>query len=229
MSFRGFLREVKQGTNVEGDLVKTILTSLLTSFVVLAILYFSKFRFIDGFMGKYGFFLFFAVLAYALLSGVLIHIRAFGQFPCMSGMMLGMTTGMIAGFLSGYFIASTNGMFVGSVFGMVFGIFIGVIAGGKTCGVMGFLEGVMAGFMGGLMGAMTAFMLFNDNLKPATFIVFIVSAVILVALNYMLYLEGKQMERRRQSDRFFTIAFTFVATVVTTWLMVFGPRSGVFG
>src|SRR3989344_6114664 len=138
---KDFLKEVQSGEGVESQLVKTILTSLLTSFIVLALLYFGKFRFIDGFMGKYGFFLFFAVLSYALLSGVIVHVRAFGQFPCMSGMMLGMTTGMIAGFLPGYFIASTNGMFVGSVFGMAFGIFVGIITGGKTCGVMGFLEG----------------------------------------------------------------------------------------
>ena len=228
--FKEFLHGVQKGNGSESQLVKTILISLLTSFIVLAILYFTKFRFIEGFMGKYGFFLFFAVLTYALLSSVLVHMRCFGQFPCMSGMMLGMTVGMIAGFLPGYFVASTNGMFVGSVFGMAFGMTVGMIAGGKTCGIMGFLEGTMAGFMGGLMGSMTAFMLFNDNLKPATVIVFIVSAVILVALNYMLYVEGKQMERKRHGDdSFFTIVFSFFATVATTWLMVFGPRSGVFG
>ena len=225
-----FLREVRGGKGVESQLLKTVLFSLLTSIIVLGALYFTKFKFIDGFMSKYGFFLFFAVLTYALLSGVLLQVRAFGQFPCMSGMMIGMSFGMIAGFLTGYFIASTNGMFVGSVFGMSFGMILGMVAGGRCCGVMGFLEGTMAGFMGGLMGAMTAFMLFNDHLRTATVIIFAVCAVILFALNYMLYVEGKQLERRRHdSDLFFTIVFSFVSIVLTAWLMVFGPRSGVFG
>lgn len=225
-----FLREVKNGKGVESQLVKTILFSLITSFAVLGLLYFAKFRFIDGFMSDYGFFLFFAVLTYALLSGVLLQVRAFGKFPCMSGMMIGMTIGMIAGFLPGYLLASTNGMFVGSIFGIVFGIVFGMIFGGCSCGVMGFLEGTMAGFMGGLMGSMTAFMLFNDNLRAATVIVFFVCSIILIALNYTLYLESKQLDRRRHdNDLFFTIIFSFIAITVTTWLMVFGPRSGVFG
>ncbi len=226
---KAFLKEVQSGKGIEGKIIPNIFASLVTSFVILGFLYLAKFRFIEGFSSNYGFFLFFGVVIYALICGVLLQVRHFGIFPCMSGMMIGMTLGMISGFISGYIVAATNGMFVGSVFGMAFGIIVGIISGGRCCGVMGFLEGTMSGFMGGLMGAMTAFMLFNDHLRSATVIVSLVSAVILFALNYMLYIEGKQMEGKRINGLLFTIVFTFIATTVTTWLIVYGPRSGVFG
>ena len=226
---KSFFKEVRNGKGVEGKIIPNVFASLVTSFLVLALLYFAKFRFIDGFLSNYGFFLFFGVIIYAFIFGVLLQVRNFVEFPCMSGMMVGMTLGMIAGFISGYVVAATNGMFMGSVFGMAFGILIGVISGSHACGVMGFLEGIMAGFMGGLMGAMTAFMLFNDNLRSATVIVSVISTVILLALNYMLFIEGKQLESKRINGLFFTIVFTFIATTITTWIMVYGPKSGVFG
>jgi len=187
-----------------------------------------KLKFIEDFIPKYGFFLFFAALSYAFIIPSVRQIRAYSEFPCMSGMMVGMTTGMITGFLPGFYLASTNGMFVGSVFGMTLGILLGIYSG-KCCGIMGVMEGIMAGFMGGLMGAMTAFMLFNDNLKPATLIVFLISGVIMLLLNYMIYKEMKNEERKKHEDHLFTILISFILMVITTWLMVFGPRSGVFG
>ena len=93
---------------------------------------------------------------------------------------------------------------------------------------MGIMEGMMAGFMGGLMGAMTAFMLFNDNLRAASIIVFVISSVIMFGLNYMIYKETKESERQLREDHFFTIIITFVLIIATTWLMVFGPRSALF-
>ncbi len=228
MAIKDFVKELNDSQSVEGELIKTIFYSLITSFIALGILYFFKFKNIDNFLSEKGFFLFLAALSYALIAASVRQVRAYGQFSCMSGMMIGMTTGMIAGFLPGFFVASTNGMFVGSVFGMMIGIGLGIYTG-KCCGVMGFMEGVMAGFMGGLMGAMTAFMLFNDNLKPATIVVFLVSTVILFAMNYMIYSETRERSREKREDHFFTAVFSFVLTVTTAWLMVFGPRTGVFG
>ncbi len=228
MTVKEFVKELNNQERVEGELVKTIFYSLLTSFIVLGVLYFFKFKSIENFVSEKGFFLFFAALSYALIVTSIRQVRAYKQFQCMSGMMIGMTTGMIAGFLPGFYVASTNGMFVGSIFGMLIGIGLGIY-NGKCCGVMGFMEGIMAGFMGGLMGAMTAFMLFNDHLKSTTIIVFLISAVMLIALNYLIYGEVKERERERHEDHFFTIVFTFVLTVVTAWLIAFGPRTGVFG
>jgi len=119
-------------------------------------------------------------------------------------------------------------MFVGSVFGMTIGITAGIWSG-RCCGIMGIMEGIMAGFMGGLMGAMTAFMLFNDNLKIATVIVFLISAVILLSLSYMTYKEMESGERVVREDHTMTFVATFILIILTTWLMTSGPRSGVFG
>ena len=230
MSFKAFVSEVLNGKGTEGNLIRVIFSYLATSLVILGALYFSKFRYVDNFLSNYGFFLFFGVVIYAFVSGVLYQVKQIGMFPCMSGMLIGMTLGMIAGFVPGYVVAATNGMFVGAVFGMAFGIFVGMISGSRCCGVMGFLEGIMSGFMGGLMGAMTAFMLFNDNLRASTVVVSFISMIILIALNYMIYLEGKQLEsKRKNTGLLFTIVFTFVSIVLTTWIMVYGPRSGVFG
>ena len=228
MTLTEFIRELNSRERIEGELIKTIFYSLITSFIILATLYFIKFRFVEDFISKQGYFLFFSALSYALIVPAIRQVRAYKEMPCMSGMMIGMTLGMVSGFLSGFFVASTNGMFVGSVFGMTVGIALG-IWNGKCCGVMGFLEGIMAGFMGGLMGAMTSFMLFNDNLKAATVIVFLICAVIMFALNYTIYKEMKSEARKRQEDHFWTFVLTFVLMVTTVWLMVFGPRSGVFG
>jgi len=227
MSFKEFIKELG-GKRVEGELVKTVFYSLLTSFIFLGILYFLKLKNIDNFIPKYGFYLFFAALSYAIITPAIRQVRAYYRgLACMPGMMVGMIIGVIAGFLPGFYVAATNGMFVGSVFGMSVGILLGVW-NGKCCGVMGFMEGIMAGFMGGLMGAMTAFMLLNDNLKAAGIIVFAISAVTITGLNYMIYKETKETQRESKEDNLFTVILTFLLMSITTYLIVFGPRSAIF-
>ncbi len=225
MSFKHFIKELN-GNRVEGELVKTMLYALLTSFVFLGLLYYFKFRFTDGFLVKYGSALFFSALSYALMVSIVKQVRAYENFACMSGMMIGMTSGMF-GFLPGFFVASTNGMFIGGFFGVAVGIFLGVL-NGKCCGIMGVMEGIMAGFMGGLMGAMTAFMLLNDNLQLTSIFVFIISAVILIGLNYMIYTETKERERDKNNDHFVPLVINFILLVVTTYIVIFGPRSALF-
>jgi predicted nucleic acid-binding Zn ribbon protein len=226
MSFRTFIKEL-QGERVEGELVKTVFYSLLTSVIFLGVMYLIQFKNMDRFLDKYGFFLLFSALSYAIIVPTVRQVSAYREMACMGGMMIGMTTGMIAGFLPGFFVASTNGMFFGGFFGVALGIGLG-IWNGKCCGVMGILEGIMAGFMGGLMGAMTAFMLLNDHLKAAAVIIFAISAVIVVGLNYMIYKEVKERERERKEDNFLTFFITFILIAITTWMIVFGPRSGLF-
>lgn len=221
-----FIKELS-GNRVEGELIKTIFYSLMISFIFLGVLYFTKFRYIDGFLSKYGFFLLFSALSYALIVSTIRQVRAYKKMACMSGMMVGMTAGMIAGFLPGFYVASTNGMFIGGFFGVALGISIG-IWNGKCCGIMGIIEGMMAGFMGGLMGAMTAFMLLNDHLKTTAIIIFVISAMIVSGLNYMIYKEMKETERERKEDHFLTLFLTLILIAITTWIIVFGPRSGLF-
>ena len=227
MSFKEFTKELN-GSRVEGELVRVIFYSLLTSFALLGILYYIKLRFISDFIPKYGFFLFFVALSCAIIIPAMRQIRAYKQMPCMSGMMVGMTVGMISGFLMGFLVGATNGMFIGGVFGMALGILTGTMTG-KSCGIMGAMEGIMAGFMGGLMGAMTSVMLLNDNLKIATIIVFTVSAVIAVGLNYLIYKESMEREREVREDYIYDIFLTMIIVLAAAWVMLYGPRSVLFG
>lgn len=224
MNIKGFAKYVDE----EENLFKTLFISLLASFATLALFYFMGLKDIVNLIPKYGIYIFLSILGYALILLSVKHIRVYKQFGCMSGMMIGMTIGMIAGFLPGFYIGSTNGMFVGSVAGMAIGILFG-IWNGKCCGIMGVMEGIMAGFMGGLMGAMTAVMLLNDNLRYMGVIVFVISGVILLGLNYMIYNETREVqERDREGDNFFIIFWSILLTAITIWLMVFGPRSALF-
>src|SRR3989344_2114186 len=227
MSLKDFLKELN-GSKVEGEILKTIFISIVSSFILFAVVYYFRLRNIEGFLSNNGLYLFLAVVSYSLLMPGIRQVRAFKKFPCMTGMMIGMTFGMISGFISGFFVAATNGMFWGSVFGMATGIFIGVW-NGKCCGVMGIIEGLMAGFMGGLMGAMTAVMMINDNLKAAGIIIFLICGAILVCLNYLLYIETKNSERISDEDNYITIFLSFLLTALTLWFMAFGPRSALFG
>jgi hypothetical protein len=226
MSFREFTKALRHN-DVESNLLKTTFLSLLTSFVLLFFIYYVKLRHVTNFLPKYGFFLFFAVLSYALIMPSVKYVRTYKEFQCMSGMMIGMTMGMFSGFLSGFFIGATNGMFVGSIFGMLVGMFFG-IWNGKCCGIMGTMEGMMAGLMGGLMGAMTAIMMLNDNLKAAGIIIFIISAVTMTGLNYMIYKETRGAEVQNRDGDFFTVFWSLLLTLITLWIMVFGPRSALF-
>lgn len=223
MSFKEFSKFM---TNGKDSFVKSVFVSLFVSFAVFLAVYFAKLRYIDNFMPRYGFYIFFAILSYSLIVPTFKHIRPYKEFPCMGGMMVGMTIGMISGFLPGFFIGSTNGMFYGSVWGMIVGITLGVWSG-KCCGIMGVMEGLMSGFMGGLMGAMTAIMMFNDNLKAAGVIVFLISSAILIGLNFMIYRETKGIDRLHE-DNFFNAVLSFLLTAITIWLSVFGPRSALF-
>jgi len=228
MAVKEFMKELNNQGRVEGELIKTLFYSLITSFVILGFLWFIKLRNVENFVSDYGFFLFFSALSYAFLTPVIRQVKAYKNMPCMSGMMVGMTTGMISGFLPAFFVGATNGMFYGSVFGMFIGISLGIWTG-KCCGIMGVMEGTMAGFMGGLMGAMTAIMMINDSLKAAGIVVFAVSAFIVFGLNYMIYFEMKENEKQLKEDNFITILLSFALTIITTWLVVYGPRSALFG
>ncbi|HLD97767.1 MAG TPA: hypothetical protein VI815_00405 [Candidatus Nanoarchaeia archaeon] len=222
-----FLKELN-GKRVEGELIRTFLYSFIVSIAIIGIAYFVSFRKIPGFIDNYGSYLLLASISIALITSLIRQVRAYKEFACMSGMMIGMTAGMIAGFSIGLYLGATNGMFIGSVLGMLVGIFMGVWMG-KCCGVMGIMEGIMAGFMGGLMGAMTAVMMINDNIKLAVIIVSIVSYVILILLNYMIYKEMKENERQRKEDHTITVFLSIILIFIVTWFMVYGPRSSLFG
>jgi len=226
MTFSKFVKELN-GDRVEGELIKTIFYSLITSLVILVLLYFTVLKNIPNFLSKYGFYIFFAALSYAIIVPAMRQVRAYKEMACMSGMMIGMTIGMISGFLVGFYVGATNGMFTGGMFGLFVGIFVGSWAG-KCCGIMGVMEGIMAGFMGGLMGAMSSVMMVTDHLQIASIVVFIVSAVIMIGLNYMVYSETKETNRELQEGYFQDVIISAILISVTTWIIVYGPRSASF-
>jgi len=223
MAFKQFLKELN-GSRVEGELLKTSFISLMASFLVLSIVYFLFLRGSD--IGNKLFFIFMSLLSYALILPVVRQIRAYPYLSCSTGMMVGMTIGMVAGFLPSFYLASTNGMFYGSVWGIILGVLFGFY-NGKSCGIMGVMEGIMAGFMGGLMGAMTAIMLLNDHLVYMALIVFIVCAIIVGGLNYLVYSEMSTKLTKREGYGFIVIS-NLVLTILTILLTLVGPKGGIF-
>jgi hypothetical protein len=224
--FKQFFKELN-GNRVEGELIKTIIYSLLTSAVILVALYFLSFKNIADFIPKYGLNLFFVALSLALIMPAVKQVRAYKDFACMAGMMIGMTIGMISSFLIAFYVSATNGMFYGGFLGIAVGMLFG-IWNGKCCGVMGIMEGMMAAFMGGLMGGMTTVMLINDHLKVSFILAFLVLAIIMIGLNYMIYKETKEIERENKEGNLFIIILTFILMSIITWFIVFGPRGGIF-
>lgn len=93
MSLKEFARELN-GKNVEGEIIKTIFVSLIVSLITSGVMYFLFLKNVENFFPKYGFYLFFSVLSYAAVMPAVRQVRAFRQFPCMSGMMIGMTIGI---------------------------------------------------------------------------------------------------------------------------------------
>lgn len=221
-----FFKELK-GNRVEGEILKSFLYSVITSAVIIGILYYMKFRFIEGFMADKGFFMIMAGLSYALMIPTVRQVRAYREMGCMAGMMVGMTVGMTAGFLAGMYVGGTNGMFTGSLWGMILGIGMGIY-NGKCCGIMGMMEGTMAGLMGGLMGGMTAVMLLNDHLKAMSIIIYLIAGMIIFGLNYMIYKEMRELHREKNNDQFSTILITIILISITTWIIIYGPRSPLF-
>ena len=201
--------------------------SLVASLITLGILSFIFLRTSPDVVSRFGFFLFFAILSFALIIPASMHVRSYHAFPCMTGMMIGMTIGMIAGVLSGFYVGATNGMFYGSVTGILIGIGFGVW-NGNCCGVMGIMEGIMAGFMGGLMGGMTALMLLNDHLMAMSILVFCISLAIIGGLHYLILHEGPRLERRTHKGTWHIILLSILLTLLTFLMIVFGPRGGVF-
>jgi hypothetical protein len=226
MPFRIFKDELKDNQRVESYLFQRFLLSLGIGIAIFLFFYFLKFQYIQDFIPKYGLFIILAILSHSIIAPSIHQIQSYKQMPCMSGMMVGMTIGMISGFLSGFYVGATNGMFIGSVFGMIVGIILG-LWNGRCCGIMGSIEGTMAGFMAGPMGAMTAVMMLNDNLNYMAIIVFVIGAIIMFMLNYMIYKEMKS-EIVKSEDSFIIFIYTIIVVVLTSLVMVFGPRGTLF-
>ena len=202
----------------------------LTAFVVIAVsmlmLYFGYFRLIQNFSAKYGLYLLYTAISVSVIGIGVWHIKSYRHtFNCSMGMMVGMTIGMMTGFLLGAIIGATNGMFMGSVYGMFTGMIIGALCA-RNCGIMSIMEGLMAGLMGGLMGAMTTVMMLNDNLVLFMPILIGSIVVIMIGMSIMIYKESERVVTKFDKyDMFSYVSLLFVLAMLTTFIMVYGPKS----
>lgn len=217
---------------VEKSLLKTTAYTLIFLSLIEILAYFAWFKNIDNYFWKYGYYMIFLVISILVNATAIWHIKAYKmEYSHMSGMMIGMTIGMTTGFSIGLIVGATNGMFIGSIAGLL----IGMIAGGyvgNCCGIMGAMEGMMAGLMGGLMGAMTAVMTLNDNILLLTPILVMSMVTIIFGLIYMVYeQEVKHLEKVEYKGYDFLpfITINFITLVALSFLMVYGPKSFLFG
>ena len=228
-NFKSYIKQIKQKDNAESKIIRYSIAVLFILTALEYLAYYAFFKDIPNFFNSYGYYLIFLIISVVMISISLLHIKIYGdRFSCMSGMMIGMTSGMISGFLIGMLVAATNGMFIGSVAGILIGIIAGIIAG-KCCGVMGVMEGMMAGLMGGLMGAMTTLMMLNDHLRLIIPIVVLISISILTGLDYMIFKEMKDSKPAiPEYSLLLLVTTSFIITIIITFLMILGPKSGLF-
>ena len=218
--------------NVEKSMIKISFYTLIILVLTEAIAYFGFFKDIPDFFPKYGYYLIFLVISIVINSIAFWHIKAYRHvFACTTGMMIGMTVGMSTGFSIGLIVGATNGMFIGSLTGIIIGMIIGSYAG-NCCGIMGVMEGMMAGLMGGLMGGMTSVMTLNDNIKYFVPLLIFSIFIILIGLIVMVYEEEIKKKNYVEYKGFQFLPFitvNFIITLALTFLMVYGPRSFLFG
>ncbi len=217
---------------IEKSLIKTSFYTLIFLVAIEFIAYFGFFKNIPNFFTKYGYYLIFLVISIIINAMSVWHIKAYRHtYSHMGGMMVGMTIGMTSGFTIGLVVGATNGMFIGSLAGLIIGMLVGSYVG-NCCGIMGIMEGMMAGLMGGVMGGMTAVMTLNDNIKIILPILILSMTMILFGLLYMVYNEEIRRKEHVDYKGFDILPFitvNFIITIILTFLMVYGPRSFLFG
>ena len=213
----------------EKQIVKVGLIAFIIIAAAMGMLYLGYFKSIHNFGVKYGLYSLYTSIAVTVIGIGIWHIKSYRHtFTCSMGMMVGMTIGMMSGFLLGAIIGATNGMFMGSVYGIFIGMFIGAWSA-CNCGIMSIMEGLMAGLMGGLMGAMTTVMMINDNL--AIFIPILIGSIviIMIGMSVMIYKESVEhrdnIPKKDKFEMFSYVSLLFILAMLTTFIMVYGPKS----
>ncbi len=204
-----------------------------SAFVLIAaamfMLYLGYFRLVPNFISRYGLYCLYTAISVSMIGVGVWHIKSYRHtFNCTMGMMVGMTIGMMAGFLLGAIIGATSGMFMGSVYGMFMGMFIGAWSA-RNCGIMSIMEGLMAGLMGGLMGAMTTVMMLGDRLEIFMPILIGSIGIIMAGMSVMIYKESEEHRdnilKKDRFEMFSYISILFILAMLTTFIMIYGPKS----
>ena len=213
----------------EKQMVKVGAIAFIIIAAAMYALYLGYFRLIPNFGAKYGLYMLYTAISVTVIGVGIWHIKSYRHaFDCSMGMMVGMTVGMMVGFLLGAIIGATNGMFMGSVYGMFTGMFSGAWCA-RNCGIMSVMEGLMAGLMGGLMGAMTTVMMLNDNL--VIFMPTLIGSIIVImaGMSVMIYKESVEhrdtIPTKDRYEMFSYITLLFMLAILTTFIMVYGPKS----
>lgn len=216
---------------IEKKILQTAIISLAVVFLVQYIASFSLFSSVP-FWQKYSVYTIYLALTVVATMITLWHLSAYKETVThMAGMMTGMTAGMMSGFAIGAIVGATNGMFIGSLVGVLLGMTIGAYAG-KCCGIMGVMEGMMAGLMAGTMGPMISVMMLNDNLVYFMPLLVGSSLLIMGGLTYMMHKEEmlKKLPVKYASIEYLSfVTICFLLTLGISFLMVFGPKSYLFG
>ncbi|HLD06600.1 MAG TPA: hypothetical protein VJC16_03645 [Candidatus Nanoarchaeia archaeon] len=217
---------------VEKPMLRTAAIALVFLFALELVAYYGFFRGVPGFFAAYGYYIALLVVAVVGNSIAVWHIKAYRQsFSHTIGMMIGMTIGMSAGFTIGMLLGATNGMFIGSIAGTLIGMLAGSYAG-NCCGLMGAMEGMMAGLMGGTMGAMVSVMTLNDHVRILVPLLTGIVLVIIIGLLVMIYQEEIRNRPHARYQGYPLLPFLtvlFIITMSLTFVMVYGPRSLLFG
>ena len=219
----------KKKYRLEYRLLKYCGVSLFILLGLQGLVYFTVFRYIEGFLGKFGWWFFYLDLAVVSIGAAMWHLHSHKtKISMMPGMMIGMTFGMQTGLMIGAIVAATNGIFMGGMTGMLSGVLIGLF-NGKCCGIMGALEGMMAGMMNGIMGGMIGVMFFADKILLFMPFFIAINMIIMWGLSYMVVEEISEKDQKvRKAPADFVTFFSSVviAAAIISILILYGPRSG---
>ena len=217
---------------VEKPMLRTAAVAFAFLLALELVAYYGFFQGIPDFFATYGYYILLLIVAVVGNSIAIWHIKAYQHiFSHVIGMMIGMTIGMSSGFTIGMLLGATNGMFIGSIAGVTIGVVAGSYAG-NCCGFMGAMEGMMAGLMGGTMGAMVAVMTLNDHINILAPLLTGIIIAIIIGLLVMIYQEEIRKKPHAPYRGFPLLPFLtllFIITMSLTFVMVYGPRSLLFG
>ncbi len=228
------LRDMKENKEKYKTMRKVFWYSLfifLILFGLQAIAYFGFLNSIPNFLSKFGIWLFYLDISVAALAASAWYMYTQkGHVTCMTGMMIGMTLGMQTGMMIGAVHGAVNGFFIGAMVGMIIGTIAGIISG-TSCGNMGIMQGMMAGIMGGTMGPMITMMMFTDHVKIFMPFYIVINLAILAGFVYMYFEEVVENKKivKRDIDFISLAAISIIITFALTALVIYGPKSVLFG
>lgn len=197
-----------------------------------ALAYIGFLKAIPNFIGLYGWWLLYLDLSVAALGASIWYLASHkGTVTCMTGMMIGMTVGMQTGMMLGAVMGGVNGFFIGAVIGMTLAVIAGTITG-AVCGIMGAVQGMMTGIMAGTMGAMITVMMFSDHILAFMPYYMAINIVVLAGLVYLFFeevVEGKKAVKKQPIGLPTFLSVCIILTTALSAIMIYGPKSPLFG